>query len=117
MRYNITVDTQNIQSIVFFQHQIENDVPSRIKITYEGPNLDVMEDFSKCAVGTYYYTGTLQFTGTLETAFYTQSVKEDRACNLPYLLPIILKDWDTNTWIGAVRKFSYMIYWYCIPYN
>ena len=107
-----TVNTQIIQYIVFFQHQIENDAPSRIKITYEGTNLDVMEEYSKCALGTYYYTGTLAADGT---AIYTQSQKEYKACSLGYMEPIILKDWDTNTWIGTVRKFSYMIY--CIPYK
>ena len=71
-----------------------------------------MEEYSKCALGTYYYTGTLSHDGS---AIYTQSQKEYKACSLGYMEPIILKDWDTNTWIGTVRKFSYMKY--CVPYK
>ena len=77
-----------------------------------------MEDFSKCAIGAYYYTGILDYPGVADdSAIYTHSLEEDRECSLGYLLPVILKDRDTDTWIGTVRKFCYMIYCYCIPYK
>ena len=86
-----------------FQHQIENDAPSSIKVSFDGPNLDVMEEFSKCALGTYYYTGTFAADGP---AIYIQSKEDYEGCGWSGH-PVIFKDLDDRQWIGSVIFFLY----------
>ena len=96
----------NRNEIVCFQHQIENDAPSSIKVSFDGPNLDEMEFFSKCALGTYYYTANF-FTGD-GPAIYIQSKEDYEGCGYSGRSVIFL-DRDDRQWIGAVIFFLYCI--------
>ena len=79
-----------------------------------------MEVFSKCALGTYYYTATLEIY-TEPTAIYIQSQEDRDGCGGIGGWPLIFNDWDARRWIGTVIVFSILyivngIMFLCIYY-
>ena len=66
-----------------------------------------MEEFSRCALGTYYYSATLE-RYTEPTEIYIQSQEDRNGCG-GGAWPLIFKDWDARRWIGTVIVFLYCI--------
>ena len=66
-----------------------------------------MEEFSRCALGTYYYSATLE-RFTEPTEIYIQSQEDRNGCG-GGAWPLIFKDWDARRWIGTVIVFLYCI--------
>ena len=62
-----------------------------------------MEEFSRCALGTYYYSATLE-RFTEPTEIYIQSQEDRNGCG-GGAWPLIFKDWDARRWIGTVIVF------------